>query len=127
MPLVRIDLRKGRPAEERRAIADAVHAALVDAIGIPEQDRFQIVTEHDEGGLIFDPSYLGISRSDKVVFIQIAISVGRPVEKRTAIFERIAARLAGLVRREDVLVNLIETQKENWSFGNGIAQYAAKA
>ncbi|HEY2030048.1 MAG TPA: tautomerase family protein [Myxococcales bacterium] len=126
MPLVRIDLRKGRPAGERRAIADGVHQALVEAIGIPEQDRFQVVTEHDEAGLIFDPTYLGISRSDKVVFIQIAISVGRPVEKRTAIFERIAARLEGLVRPEDVLVNLVETQKENWSFGNGIAQYAAK-
>lgn len=125
MPLVRIDLRRGRPAEERRAIADAVHKALVEAIGIPEQDRFQVVSEHDEGGLIFDPSYLGIARSDKVVFIQIAISVGRPVEKRTAIFERIAARLAGLVRPEDVLVNLTETQKENWSFGNGLAQYAS--
>jgi 4-oxalocrotonate tautomerase len=126
MPLVRIDLRRGRPAEERRAIADAVHAALVEAIGIPEQDRFQVVTEHDADALIFDPSYLGIARSDKVVFIQIAISVGRPVDKRIAIFERIAARLKGLVRPEDVLVNLLETQKENWSFGNGIAQYAQK-
>jgi 4-oxalocrotonate tautomerase len=126
MPLVRIDLKKGRPAQERRAIADAVHAALVEAIGIPEQDRFQVVTEHDAADFIFDPSYLDIERSDKVVFIQIAISVGRPVEKRIAIFERIAARLSGLVRPEDVLVNLLETQKENWSFGNGIAQYAAK-
>jgi 4-oxalocrotonate tautomerase len=126
MPLVRIDLRKGRSPQERRAIADAVHAGLVEAIGIPADDRFQVVAEHDEDGLIFDPGYLGIARSDKVVFIQVVISVGRPVEKRTAIFERIAAKLAGLVRPEDVLVNLVETQKENWSFGNGIAQYAAR-
>jgi 4-oxalocrotonate tautomerase len=128
MPLVRIDLRKGRSPQDRRAIADSVHEALVEAIGIPAQDRFQVIAEHDDDALIYDPSYLGVARTDEVVFIQIAISVGRPVEKRLAIFERIAARLAqspGL-RPEDVFVNLIETQRENWSFGNGIAQYAQK-
>jgi len=122
MPLVRIDLQKGRTPRERHAIADSIHAALVQAIGIPDQDRFQVITEHDS--LVFDPSYLGIERTGKVVFIQIVISAGRPVEKRTAIFALIAEKLRGLVRSEDVLVNLIETERENWSFGNGIAQYA---
>jgi|SRR5471030_1148322 4-oxalocrotonate tautomerase len=123
MPLVRIDLRKGRPLQELRAIAEAVHAALVEAIGIPRQDRFQIITEHDS--LVFNPSYLGIERTDELVFIQIVISAGRTVEKRTAIFALIARKLEPLVRPQDLLINLVETARENWSFGDGIAQLRA--
>jgi phenylpyruvate tautomerase PptA (4-oxalocrotonate tautomerase family) len=126
MPLVRIALRKGTTPQYRKAIADQVHKAMVETIKIPEQDRFQIITEHDEDSLIYDPSYLGISRSDSIVMIQITISAGRTVEVRKALFARIAALLRDLpgVPTEDVFVNLVETSKENWSFGNGIAQYA---
>jgi 4-oxalocrotonate tautomerase len=126
MPLVRIALRKGKSPEYRHAISDAIHRAMVETIKIPEQDRFQIVTEHDDGTLVYDPSYLGISRSDGVVLIQITLSAGRTVEVRKALFARIAQLLRESpgVRPEDVFVNLVEVAKENWSFGNGIAQYA---
>jgi 4-oxalocrotonate tautomerase len=126
MPLVRIALRKGTKPEFRRAVSDSVHRAMVETIGIPEQDKFQIITEHDEDGLIYDRSYLGISRGDGAVLIQITLSTGRTVEVRKALFARIAALLRerpGL-RPEDVFINLVEVAKENWSFGNGIAQYA---
>jgi phenylpyruvate tautomerase PptA (4-oxalocrotonate tautomerase family) len=125
MPLVRIALRKGKSPEFRRAVADAIHRAMVETIKIPEQDRFQIITEHDEAGLIYDPSYLGISRSQGVLVIQIALSAGRSVEVKKALYARIAQLLQEPgVRPEDVFVNLVEVAKENWSFGNGIAQYA---
>ncbi len=126
MPLVRIALRKGTTPEFRRALSESVHRAMVETIGIPEQDRFQVLTEHDEAGLIHDPGYLGISRTDGVVFIQITLSAGRSIDVRKSLFARIAARLreAPGVRPEDVFINLVETQKENWSFGNGVAQYA---
>jgi phenylpyruvate tautomerase PptA (4-oxalocrotonate tautomerase family) len=126
MPLVRIALRKGRSPEFRRALGESIHRAMVETIGIPEQDRFQIFEEHDEQSLVYDPSYLGISRSDGVVFIQVTLSAGRTLEVRKALFARIAARLRESpgVRPEDVFINLVETQKENWSFGNGVAQYA---
>jgi phenylpyruvate tautomerase PptA (4-oxalocrotonate tautomerase family) len=126
MPLVRIALRKGTRPEFRRAVSDSIHRAMVEAIQIPEQDRFQIVTEHDEAGLVYDPSYLGISRSDGVILVQITISAGRTLEVRKALFAKIAANLRESpgVRPEDVFVNLVETARENWSFGNGIAQYA---
>lgn len=126
MPLVRIALRKGTSPEFRRALSDSVHRAMVETIKIPEQDKFQILTEHDAESLIYDPSYLGISRTDGVVLIQITLSAGRTLDVRKALFARIAALLQqspGL-RAEDVFINLVETQKENWSFGNGIAQYA---
>jgi 4-oxalocrotonate tautomerase len=126
MPLVRIALRKGTRREFRRALADSVHRAMVETIKIPDQDRFQIVTEHDAAGLIYDPSYLDIQRTDGVLLIQITLNAGRTVELKKALFARIAALLAESpgVRREDVVVSLVDVPKENWSFGNGIAQYA---
>ena len=126
MPLVRIALRKGTKPEFRRAVGDAVHRAMVETIKVPDQDRFQVISEHDESGLIYDPSYLGISRSDGVVLIQITLNAGRTVELKKALYARIAQLLeeAPGVRPEDVMVNLVEVPKENWSFGNGIAQYA---
>jgi phenylpyruvate tautomerase PptA (4-oxalocrotonate tautomerase family) len=126
MPLVRIALRKGTTPQFRKAISDSVHRAMVEAIKVPELDKFQVITEHDEASLIYDPSYLGIQRSDGVVLIQITLNAGRTVEARKALYARIAELLKESpgVRPEDVLINLVETQKENWSFGNGIAQYA---
>jgi phenylpyruvate tautomerase PptA (4-oxalocrotonate tautomerase family) len=126
MPLVRIDLRKGTKPAFRRAVAESVHRAMVETIKVPEQDRFQVLTEHDADALIYDPSYLGIARTDSVIFIQITLNAGRTVEARKALYARIAQLLresAG-VRPEDVFVSLVEVSKENWSFGNGIAQYA---
>jgi 4-oxalocrotonate tautomerase len=126
MPLVRIDLRQGKAAEYRTALGDAVHQAMVETINVPAADRFQLIAEHPAGGMIHDPSYLGISRTDDVVFVQITLNAGRTVEMKKALYARIVELLAqrpGL-RREDVLVSLVEVTKENWSFGNGIAQYA---
>jgi 4-oxalocrotonate tautomerase len=127
MPLVRVALRKGKSPEFRRAVSESIHRAMVETIKVPEQDRFQIITEHDESGLIYDPSYLGISRSDDVILIQITLNAGRTLETKKALYARIAqlVREAPGVRPEDVFVSLIEVAKENWSFGNGIAQYAS--
>ena len=126
MPLVRIALRAGRSESYKRAIGDAVHRAMVETINVPAKDRFQIITEHDAAGLVYDPSYLDIPRTDGVLFIQITLNTGRSVEMKKALFARIAGLLSEDpgVRREDVFVSLVEVPKENWSFGNGIAQYA---
>ena len=125
MPLVRIDIIKGRTAAQRRRLGDAVHRALVEALGIPAQDRFQVITEHEANELVYDRNYLGIPRTDGIVMIQITMSVGRPLEKKRRLYQRIAENLAyDGVRPEDVLVNLVETAWENWSFGLGEASYA---
>ncbi len=127
MPLVRIDVLEGRSREDLAAIGDGVHRALVDAIGIPPQDRFQVLNRHAEGALVFDRHYLGIARTDGVVFVQITLSHGRSLEQKTNLFQSIVKHLAEKpgIRPEDVFVNLVEVVKENWSFGNGIAQYAS--
>lgn len=126
MPLVRISLRKGKTAGYREAIADGVHKALVETIGIPLTDRFQAITEHEKGGMISDPTYLNIQRTDDVVFIQITLNSGRSIEMKKALYAGIVRYLAESpgIRPQDVLINLVEVPKENWSFGNGEAQYA---
>jgi 4-oxalocrotonate tautomerase len=125
MPFVRISLKNSRSHGERHGIADCVHRAMVKAIGIPEGDRFQIITEH-EADLIYDPDYLNIQRTDGIVIIQITMASGRTVNQKKALFKNIAELLAAEqgVRQEDVFINLVEVARENWSFGNGIAQYA---
>ncbi len=126
MPLVRISLLAGKPDALKRKVSDAVHRALVETISIPAQDRFHIITEHANADFIYDPEYLNIHRTNDLVIIQISMSAGRTLELRKSLFKRVADLLheeAG-IRREDVFINLVETAKENWSFGNGEAQYA---
>jgi len=125
MPLVRVSLVKGKTPEYRRKVGDAIHRALVETIDVPPLDRFQLLTEHEPGDLVYDPGYLGIARTNDIVIVQITLSGGRTLEKKRALFRRIADNLAALgLRREDAWVNLVEVAKENWSFGNGEASYA---
>ena len=127
MPLVRIDLRQGKSPEYRRQIGDLVYQAMRETINMPEHDRFQVIADHPADGLIYDPSYLGIHRTDGIVFIQITLNAGRTLDQKKALYARIAELLAkeSGIRPEDVLINLVECTKENWSFGNGIASYAS--
>ena len=125
MPLVRIDLREGTSPDYRSVLGDGVHRAMIEALAIPPDDRFQVITEHPPEGLIYDRTYLGIQRSDKVVFVQITLSVGRKPQQKRKLFQRMAEILAespGL-KPQDLVINLVEVSWENWSFGNGEAQY----
>lgn len=125
MPLTRVSLRRGKSPAHRRAILDSLYLAMRETYDVPENDRFMLVTEHDEADFSYDASYLGIRRSDDLVIIQLTVSNTRPIGKKRALFRRIAERLAespGL-RPEDVFINLVEVLPENWSFGHGLAQY----
>lgn len=127
MPLVRISLRAGKPPAYRRAIADAVHRAMMETINVAPTSRFQIITEHAPEDLIYDPTHLGIQRTDDVVFIQITLAAGRTPDQKRALYKRVAELLAespGL-RPQDVFINLIDAPRENWSLGNGEAQLLA--
>jgi phenylpyruvate tautomerase PptA (4-oxalocrotonate tautomerase family) len=125
MPLVRISLMRGQPASFGANIGDVVYQAMVETLGVPANDRFQVITEHGPESLIYDPGYLGIARTNGIVVIQITLSEGRTVDQKKAFYKAVAERLhAALgIRTEDVFINLVEVKKENWSFGNGIAQY----
>jgi 4-oxalocrotonate tautomerase len=124
MPLVKISMREGKSSQYRRAIADGVHGALIEAASVPELDRFQILTEHAPADLIYDPTYLGVNRSDDIVMIQITLNA-RAQNVKVALYRAIAERLAKNpgVRPQDVLISLVSVQPEDWSFGDGKAQY----
>lgn len=125
MPLVRISL--NRPASEDfgHRVGDCVHRAMVDAIGIPEGDRFQIVTEHDRD-IVYDPAFLGIERTAGIVIVQITLAAGRSREVKAGLYRRVVELLSADldVRPQDVFINLLEVAPENFSFGNGEAQFA---
>jgi 4-oxalocrotonate tautomerase len=114
------------PAAYRKAILDGVYRAMRTVFDVPDEDRFMTITEHDEDNFSYSKSYLGIARSDDLVMIQLTVNNTRTVEKKRALYRAIVENLTadpGL-RPEDILINLIEVLPENWSFGNGIAQYA---
>ncbi|APG06243.1 tautomerase family protein [Luteibacter rhizovicinus DSM 16549] len=125
MPFVRIDLLRGKDTSYRSKLGQAVYDAL-SSIGAPENDRFQVIAEHDPNDLIFDRTYLGIDRGDNFVAIQITFNEGRTLEQKKALYKAIVKNMGDSVgmRPQDVFINLVEIKKENWSFGNGEAQYA---
>jgi 4-oxalocrotonate tautomerase len=126
MPLVRIDLPAGKPAEYRSAVGEVIYSAMIEALNVPKDDRFQVIAEHVAADLVIDPAYLGIKRSKDAIVVQVTLNEGRSVDLKRAFYKAVADglnRRVGL-RREDVFISLVEVKKENWSFGNGEAQYA---
>jgi len=126
MPLARISLRHGKPADYRRRVAQAVHQALVETFDVPPDDRFQVLAEYDAESLLYDRHYLGVERSDDLVLVELTVGFGRSLEQKRALFRQIAQNLAEAVglRPEDAMIVLVETARVNWSFGNGLASYA---
>ncbi len=128
MPIVRIDLLTGKPPGYKRTVGDAVHSALMECLNVPLRDHFQIITEHAPDNLIYDPNYFDIERTNDIVIIQVTLSQGRSTEQKQAFYARVAALLQENpgIRPQDVMINLVENTREDWSFGNGEAQYVVR-
>jgi phenylpyruvate tautomerase PptA (4-oxalocrotonate tautomerase family) len=126
MPLVRIDLIRGKSSQYRKALGEIVYNAMLDVINVPKDDKFQVITEHAPEELNIPESYLGNHYSQDVILIQITLNSGRSLELKKAFYKRIVDELQTQLkmRPDDVVINLVEVAKEDWSFGNGIAQYA---
>ena len=126
MPLIRVSLRAGKPADYRRAIAENIYESPRETFDVPENDFFAAVDELEPRDFIYDRKYFNIERTDDLVLIQLTVSNTRTVEQKKALYGRVVERLGknpGL-RPQDIFLNLLEVAKENWSFGNGEAQYA---
>lgn len=125
MPLTRVSLLKGKPPEYRKAILDSVYQAMREAFDVPEDDQFMLIDEYEPANFLYNKTYLGIPRDDDLVIIEITANNTRGPDKKKALYARIAELLAKSpgVRGENVFVNLVDVPKENWSFGNGVAQY----
>ncbi len=128
MPLVRIELPQGLTPLEKQALSDSIHRAMVETINVPEQDRFQIIREHEPEDLVIAEEYLGIKHHGPTAIVQIFLNEGRSTALKQALYQRIAESFPQHtpIRIADVIINLVEVKKENWSFGNGLAQYAGQ-
>lgn len=126
MPLVRIDMPAATTAVQKHALSDAIHQSLVDHFNVPPTDRFQTLSSRQPGELVCAPEFLGVAHSDRVVFVQITCSPGRSIEQKRALYAAIANRIASstTIAAADVIINLVESSRENWSFGEGLAHYA---
>jgi len=126
MPIVRISLRAGKPAAYRQAIFDSFYRAMREGLGVPEDNQFMTISEHDPSNFRYGASYLDVSRSDDLVYIQVTVFDTRTVEQKKALYKRAVELLAESpgIRPQDVFINVLEARKENWSLGNGLAQYA---
>jgi len=124
MPLVRIDVQKGRTPEELRELADTIQDVMLDVFGAPTRDRYQIITEHDKGHIIAEDTGLGFERSDGIVIIQI-FQQGRSTDQKVAAYAELAKRLEAEcgVRPEDLIISINANRHVDWSFGLGRAQF----
>jgi 4-oxalocrotonate tautomerase len=125
VPLVTIDLLRGRSQQQLDAISGAVHEAMVELLDVPLRDRFQIITEHEQTTLQFDSGYLGIERDGRFVLVRITLAKGRTTDAKRAFYRRLAGLLAERVDlpEEDLAVIMVENGREDWSFGRGQASY----
>ena len=126
MPFTQISLKKGKSQAFRSALMEEIYIAMRESIGIPEDDRFATITELEPGNFNSSGNYAGVNRTEDVIFIQITLNTGRTVELKKALYAAVAKRLSNNpgVRPEDIVISLIEVAKEDWSLGNGEAQYA---
>ena len=126
MPLVHISLRAGKPEAYRQAIFDGLYRAMRETFDVPEDDRFMTISEHDAANFRYGASCFGVARSDDLVFIQITVFNTRTAEQKKALFRRTAELLGENpgIRPENVFLNVLESAKENWSVGHGLAQFA---
>ncbi|WP_348066502.1 tautomerase family protein [Polaromonas sp.] len=126
MPLVRISLPQTTPSAEVAAVSDTIHRAMVETFNVPELDRFQVIHRHGHEELVCTPEYLGVNHSGAVVFVQITCAPGRSLEMKKALYARVASDISRVssFSAADVIINLVESSRENWSFGLGIAQYS---
>jgi 4-oxalocrotonate tautomerase len=126
MPLVRIDVPNTLPESERRAISEIVHESMVETFNVPLHDRFQIISNHAVDQMVCPSEFLGIHHQPHFIVVQITCAPGRTTEMKKALYSRIAQTVGEktTIRAEDVIINLVESARENWSFGNGIAPFA---
>jgi phenylpyruvate tautomerase PptA (4-oxalocrotonate tautomerase family) len=124
VPLVRIDVQEGRSPADLRRIADVVQEVMLDVFAAPPRDRYQIITEHPVGHIIAEDTGLGFERTERVVVIQI-VQQGRSADQKQAAYAALAERLNAEcgVAPADLIVSVTANRREDWSFGNGEAQF----
>jgi 4-oxalocrotonate tautomerase len=129
MPLARIDISKNASDELIRIVSEAVYRAMVEVANVPAHDKFQVINRHAADEMIYpQEGYLGLNYTPGLIIIQVTWVGGRSTDVKKEFYRQIADEIheKGGVRKQDVWINLVDTAREDWSFGNGEMQYAPK-
>jgi 4-oxalocrotonate tautomerase len=129
MPLARIDISKSASDELIRIVSEAVYRAMVEVANVPAHDKFQVINRHSADEMIYpQEGYLGLNYIPGLIIIQVTWVGGRSTDVKKKFYRQIADEIheKGGVRKQDVWINLVDTAREDWSFGNGEMQYAPK-
>jgi 4-oxalocrotonate tautomerase len=121
MPLVRIDLLRGKSSDYLRALRDAIHEAMRETFDVTSEDRFILITQHSDDEFDCNASYAGMARTKDLVIVQIACNTTRGLREKQALYKRMNELLVSrcMLHPDDLFINLIETPRLNWSFGRG--------
>jgi len=121
MPFIRSAVKRGTTPEQKQAIVDGIHQALVESIGMPSDELFNLVSEYEPENFFYDRKFNGISRSDNLVVIEITMRRGRSDAMKKALYANIAANLEklGKISPRDVFIFTHENDYSDWSVGNG--------
>jgi 4-oxalocrotonate tautomerase len=124
MPMVRLDTTDEWSHDEVIAAGEVIYEVLMDVFSVPKNDKFQIINRHPVGNLNIAPQFHGNTYTDKILIIQIYLNSGRSVDLKKQFYKELTHRLVSELgcRADDVFINLVEVTKENWSFGQGLAQ-----
>lgn len=121
MPLVNISILKGRSPEYIKAVADGVNAAVIETMGFPADDRYQIISEHE-------PSCLQLQeKSGDRVMMYLIMRSGRSDESKKAFYAKVVENLARNpgIDPSNVMITIVENSDIDWSFRDGVAQFVA--
>jgi len=115
MPLIRVEIREGWSPAEKAGLLDAIHAAAVQALKVPEEDRTQILTEHPAEAFELPPG-----KGDRFTLVEVTMFAGRAADAKRRLSRAVVANLAGLgVPASDVLIVLHEVPLESWGIRGG--------
>lgn len=125
MPLVKIDIIRGvRTPAQVKSLADTIQSTLMEHFAAPPRDRYQIITQHEPYEMICEDTALGYKRTERLVFVHV-FQQGRTAEQKQTFYQKLMEGLAKTdsLGKEDLIVSMAKNEKEDWSFGEGRAQF----
>lgn len=125
MPFIRVEYMKGQYQDKDLPnISKSIQNVLMEEFNVPAKDYFQVFQSHDKSEFYYDPNYFNIPRTDKLLYIYVTLAPGRSQEKKFRFYKNLSYILSTNcdIRQENIFIVLVETGRDNWTFGNGLAQ-----
>lgn len=124
MPLLKVNVIKGRSSAQIDLLLDTIHTSMVRSFGVPDRDRYQILFEHEKSHFRAEDTGLDIDRTDRFILLEV-ISRPRDRAAKTSFYRNLADDLLANcgIAPSDIMVSFVQNSDDDWSFGNGNAQF----